>query len=68
VSGLLKTCRDVPATPLEAVELTHVELAQMAVDSPEHCELEIHPLLADEHGVMAIDARVGIGAARDRAA
>jgi acetyltransferase len=63
VSRLLKAYRDVPAVPPDAVELALVKLAQMAIDVPEIRELDINPLLADDHGVIAIDARVAIGAA-----
>jgi acetyltransferase len=38
-----------------------VKLAQMAADVPEIRELDINPLLADESGVMAVDARVVVG-------
>ena len=40
-----------------------VKLAQMAADLPEIRELDINPLLADESGVLAVDARVAIGKA-----
>jgi acetyltransferase len=68
VSRLLKAYRDVPAVAPECVELTIVKLAQMAIDLPEIRELDINPLLADEHGVIAIDARVAVGAVRAAAA
>ena len=38
-----------------------VKLAQMAADIPEIRELDINPLLADEAGVLAVDARVAVG-------
>ena len=38
-----------------------VKLAQMAADIPEIRGLDINPLLADEAGVLAVDARVVIG-------
>src|SRR5579863_6391375 len=60
VSRLLKAYRDVAAVPEDAVPLTLVKLAQMAADLPEISELDINPLLADETGVLALDARVAI--------
>ena len=38
-----------------------VKLAQMAADIPEIRELDINPLLADESGVLAVDARIVVG-------
>ncbi|WP_414645875.1 MULTISPECIES: bifunctional acetate--CoA ligase family protein/GNAT family N-acetyltransferase [Bradyrhizobium] len=60
VSRLLAAYRDVPAVPENFVPLTLVKLAQMAADIPEVAELDINPLLADETGVLALDARVAI--------
>lgn len=40
-----------------------VKLAQLAADIPEIHELDINPLLADETGVLAVDARVAVGPA-----
>jgi acetyltransferase len=61
VSKLLNAYRDVTAVKEGAVALTLVKLSQMAADLPEIVELDINPLLADEGGVVAIDARVAIG-------
>jgi acetyltransferase len=63
VSRLLRAYRDVPAVEPDAVAMVLVKLAQMAADIPEIRELDINPLLADETGVMAVDARVAIGQA-----
>jgi acetyltransferase len=60
IGRLLPAYRDVPAVPADAVPLTLVKLAQMAADLPEIAELDINPLLADESGVLALDARVAI--------
>ena len=38
--------------------LVLVKLAQLAADVPEIRELDINPFLADENGVIAVDARV----------
>jgi acetyltransferase len=63
VSRLLRAYRDVPAVKEDSVAVVLVKLAQMAADIPEIRELDINPLLADENGVLAVDARVAVGAA-----
>ena len=63
VSRLLRAYRDVPAVKPDAVAMVLVKLAQMAADIPEIRELDINPLLADETGVLAVDARVAVGPA-----
>ena len=63
VSRLLRAYRDVPAVKQDAVAMVLVKLAQMAADIPEIRELDINPLLADEAGVLAVDARVAVGTA-----
>ena len=61
VSRLLRGYRDVPAVKQDAVAMVLVKLAQMAAEIPEIRELDINPLLADEAGVLAVDARVVVG-------
>ncbi|OAF01184.1 GCN5 family acetyltransferase [Bradyrhizobium centrolobii] len=61
VSRLLRAYRDVPAVKQDAVAMVLVKLAQMAADIPEIREFDINPLLADETGVTAVDARVAVG-------
>jgi len=61
VSRLLRGYRDVPAVKEDSVAMVLVKLAQMAADIPEIRELDINPLLADENGVLAVDARVAVG-------
>jgi acetyltransferase len=63
VSRLLRAYRDVPAVKPDAVAMVLVKLAQMAADIPGIRELDINPLLADEAGVLAVDARVAVGPA-----
>jgi len=64
VSKLLAGFRDRPAAKLEAVVDVLSALSAMLADLPELSELDINPLLADEHGVIALDARVRIAAAK----
>jgi acetyltransferase len=66
VSRLLRAYRDVPAVKQDAVALVLVKLAQMAADLPELRELDINPLLADETGVTAVDARIVVGRAEPK--
>jgi len=60
IARLLPAYRDVAGVPSDAVPLTLVKLSQMAADCPEIIGLDINPLLADENGVLALDARVAI--------
>jgi acetyltransferase len=70
VYRLLRGYRDQPAANLDAIALTLIKVSQLAVDFAEIAELDINPLLADEYGVMALDARIrvqeaeGVGADR----
>ena len=59
----LQGYRDRPAADLDAIALTLVKLSQLVADHDEIEELDINPLLADEHGVIALDARVRLGPA-----
>jgi acetyltransferase len=61
VSRLLRAYRDVPAVKEDAVAMVLVKLSQMAADIPEIRGLDINPLLTDETGVLAVDARVAVG-------
>jgi acetyltransferase len=60
VSRILKSYRDVPAADVTAVALVLTKLAQLAADLPEIREVDLNPLLADEHGVIVLDARVAV--------
>jgi acetyltransferase len=58
VHRLLMGYRNHPTVDLGALELALVQVAQLAVDCAEIAELDINPLLADEHGVLALDTRI----------
>jgi acetyltransferase len=60
VSRLLAGVRGHAAINLPALESTLVKLAQLVTDVAEIAELDINPLLADETGVLALDARVRV--------
>lgn len=62
ISKLLSGYRGIPATDLQAIELTLVKISQLIIDHPEIIELDINPLFADGKGVLALDARIKIKA------
>jgi acetyltransferase len=60
IARVLKAYRNVPAADEDGIALVLVKVAQLAADVPEIRELDLNPLLADENGIIAVDARVGI--------
>jgi acetyltransferase len=60
VSRVLKAYRDVPAADVDAIALLLVKLAQLAADLPELRELDLNPVLADQTGLIAVDARIAV--------
>ena len=63
IHRLLQGYRDRPAAKLDEIALTSIKLAHLAADVAEIVELDINPLLADERGVIALDARIRVKAA-----
>ena len=59
----LKGYRGLPGAHLDSIALTLIKVAQIAIDIAEVAELDINPLLADEYGVIALDARVKVSPA-----
>jgi len=60
INRLMKGYRNVPAADTAAVAETLVRLSRLVEDIPEIVALDLNPLLADETGVMAVDARIQI--------
>ncbi len=58
VARMLGTFRHLPAVDRAAVEGAVLRVSEMACELPEILELDVNPLLADENGVLALDARV----------
>jgi acetyltransferase len=64
VARLLAGFRDRPPAHLDALCDALIAVSRMLADLPELAELDINPLWADERGVLALDARVRLSAAR----
>lgn len=60
VYRLLEGYRGKPAADLDGIALTLVKVSQLVSDIAEIVELDINPLLADEQGVLALDARIKV--------
>jgi acetyltransferase len=60
VARLLRSYRDKPQADMDAVAQTLVRIAQLSADVPEIRGLDLNPLIADEFGVIALDARIEI--------
>lgn len=58
VFRLLQGYRDRQPADLDAIAMTLLRLSQLVVDCPQVESLDVNPLLADEQGVIAVDARV----------
>ena len=66
VYRMLEGYRDKKGADLDAIAMALVRLSQLVTDFPEIRELDINPLLADEHGVIALDARMRVRPVRQR--
>lgn len=60
IAKLLAGYRDRPAADLEALSDALAKVSQLIVRHPEIRELDINPLIVDETGVLALDARVRV--------
>lgn len=60
VSKLLGHFRNRPAADLSVVEKILLRVSEMVCELPWITELDINPLLVDEHGALAADARIMI--------
>jgi acetyltransferase len=63
VARLLAGYRNRPPAKLDAVYRVLVQLSQLVADLPEVAEADINPLLVDERGAIALDARMRVSAA-----
>lgn len=66
VSSLLHGYRDRPAADMGAIAMALVRVSQLITDFPGITGLDINPLLADEKGIVALDARITIDWEKDK--
>ncbi|HEY9099480.1 MAG TPA: bifunctional acetate--CoA ligase family protein/GNAT family N-acetyltransferase [Thiobacillus sp.] len=58
VATLLGAFRNRPPVDMEVLENVLLRLSEMVCELPWLAELDINPLLVDEHGALALDARI----------
>jgi acetyltransferase len=58
VFKLLGAFRHMPKVDMEALEHVLLRVSEIACELPLVKELDINPLIVDEHGAMAVDARI----------
>lgn len=63
VSRLLQAFRNMPPVDFEALEAVLLRVSEMVCELPWLREMDINPLIVDESGVFAADARVVVGSA-----
>jgi acetyltransferase len=68
VARRLRGYRERPGADLEGIGQVLVRISQLVADVPEVAELDINPLLADEKGVLALDARLRVVATEEQGA
>ena len=61
VSKLLGAFRNVPAIDRDALVEVLLAVSTIACELPWIREMDINPIIADEHGVVAVDARIVVG-------
>ena len=62
VSRMLERFRNLPPVDRGALDAVLLRVSEMATELPELLELDINPLVADERGALALDARIVVRA------
>lgn len=60
VFTMLQAFRNLPAANLEALEQVMLRVSDLVCEIPEVREMDINPLILDEHGALAVDARIAV--------
>ncbi len=58
VAEMLGAWRGAPAANLEALEQVLLRVSEMVCELPQLREMDINPIIVDEHGAVAVDARI----------
>ncbi len=58
ICRVLEAYQEMPGADMDAIALTLVKVSQLICDVSQIVELEINPIIADENGVLALDARI----------
>jgi len=61
ISKMLDQYRNLPASDVESIVDVLLRVSNMACELPWLKEMDINPLFVDEHGIVAVDARVVVG-------
>ncbi|MCL1692755.1 MAG: bifunctional acetate--CoA ligase family protein/GNAT family N-acetyltransferase [Actinomycetia bacterium] len=64
IAGLLGDFRNLPAANIDALVDVLLRVSNMTCELPWLQEMDINPLFIDEHGVVAVDARIAVGVPR----
>ncbi len=59
-SARLGEFRNMPPVSMEAIEAVLLRVSEMVCELPWIREMDINPLIVDEHGAVAVDARIAI--------
>lgn len=62
VAKMLGTFRNMPPVDMDALETVLLRVSEMVCELPWLHEMDINPLIVDENGAYAVDARVVVGA------
>jgi acetyltransferase len=60
VARLLQRFRHMPPVDAAALEQVLLRISELVCELPHVIELDINPLIVDEHGLAAVDARIGV--------
>ncbi len=68
VAETLAEWRGAPAVDMDALEQVLLRVSEMVCELPQLREMDINPIIVDEHGAVAVDARIVIDNAPQAAA